>query len=83
MSGPDMYSLAPLTEEQKRQVLEDLATIIRGEELALPWRRVRRLLDHGLIEVTNPVITQESNHSLTITNRGYTTIDVNDYSVAR
>jgi hypothetical protein len=33
-----------------------MALIARGEEIDLPWRRLRVLLDHSLIEITSPAI---------------------------
>lgn len=39
-----------------QQAQEDMALIARGEELDLPWRRLRVLIDHGLVEITTPVI---------------------------
>lgn len=39
-----------------QQVQEDMALIARGEEIDLPWRRLRILLDHGLVEINRPVI---------------------------
>ncbi|WP_234889438.1 hypothetical protein, partial [Sinorhizobium meliloti] len=39
-----------------QQAQEDMALIARGEEIDLPWRRLRVLLDHGLVEITTPVL---------------------------
>ena len=39
-----------------QQAQEDMALIARGEELDLRWRRLRVLIDHGLVEITTPVI---------------------------
>ncbi|WP_156528665.1 hypothetical protein [Sinorhizobium glycinis] len=35
-----------------QQVQEDMALIARGEEIDLPWRRLRVLLDYGLVEIS-------------------------------
>ncbi|WP_234841673.1 hypothetical protein [Sinorhizobium meliloti] len=45
-----------MTSNVVQQVQEDMATIARGEEIDLPWRRLRILLDHGLVEISTPVI---------------------------
>ncbi|GAA5544259.1 MULTISPECIES: hypothetical protein [Hyphomicrobiales] len=66
----DWYTARPLSEEQKREALEDLTLIARGEELDLPWRRLRILLDHELAEISYPVITPGSVRSLNLTDKG-------------
>jgi hypothetical protein len=47
--------LPPLASGAVQQVREDMALIVRGEKIDLPWRS-RVLLDHGLVEITCPVI---------------------------
>ena len=41
-----------------QQASEDMASIARGEEeeLDIPWRRLRILLDHDLVEVVRNVV---------------------------
>lgn len=46
----------PLEGAVADQAIEDMAVIIRGEELDITWRRLRLLIDHGLMEIVNPVI---------------------------
>ncbi|AGA08447.1 hypothetical protein C770_GR4pA135 (plasmid) [Sinorhizobium meliloti GR4] len=48
--------LAAMTSKAVQQAQEDMALIARGEEIDLPWRRLRVLLDHGLVEITTPVL---------------------------
>lgn len=48
--------LPAMTGGAVQQAQEDMALIARGEELDLPWRRLRVLIDHGLVEITTPVI---------------------------
>ncbi|MCA1444811.1 hypothetical protein I6F07_32555 [Ensifer sp. IC4062] len=45
-----------MTSNAVQQVQEDMALIARGEEIDLPWRRLRVLLDHGLVEINTPVL---------------------------
>jgi hypothetical protein len=52
------FALPPLNEAQLRQALSDLAAIIRGEEMDLPWGRLRLLLDRYWVEIKYPVLTQ-------------------------
>lgn len=70
MSIVDQYEAPPMTEPQRRDDLADMAAIVRGEELDIPWRRIRVLLDHKLAMVQHPVLTQGSLTSLGLTNRG-------------
>ncbi|WP_234705367.1 hypothetical protein [Sinorhizobium meliloti] len=57
-----------------QQAQEDMALIARGEETDLPWRRLRVLFDHGLVEINTPVILggllAGSRTSISWTNRG-------------
>lgn len=39
----DWYTARPLSEEQKREALEDLTLIARGKELDLPWAQASNL----------------------------------------
>ncbi|NKL21174.1 hypothetical protein [Rhizobium leguminosarum] len=48
--------LPAMTVGAVQQAQEDMALIARGEEIDLPWRRLRVLIDHGLVEITTPVI---------------------------
>ncbi|WP_244665683.1 hypothetical protein [Pseudorhizobium halotolerans] len=45
-----------MTSNAIQQVQEDMALIARGEEIDLPWRRFRVLLDHGLVEINTSVL---------------------------
>ncbi|GEM_PF-5980035 len=45
-----------LNGKDAEQAAEDMALIARGEELDLPWRRLRVLLDHEFVEIVSPVI---------------------------
>lgn len=51
-----LWKLPAMTDGAVQQAKEDMARIARGEELDLPWRRLRVLIDHGLVEITTPVI---------------------------
>ncbi|MBD9524436.1 hypothetical protein IB262_31620 [Ensifer sp. ENS02] len=70
MSMVDHYEAPPMTEPQRRDALADMAAVVRGEELDIPWRRIRVLLDHKLAMVQHPVLTQGSLTSLGLTDRG-------------
>lgn len=70
MADQDWYAVRPMTEAQERDAREDLTMIIRGEELDLPWGRLRRLLDHELVVISFPVHTQGSVRSLDPTDKG-------------
>jgi hypothetical protein len=59
-----------MTVEQRKDALADLAVIARGEELDMPWRRLRILLDHRLVEINHPVLTQGSRTSVGFTKAG-------------
>ncbi|WP_141399556.1 hypothetical protein [Rhizobium sophoriradicis] len=59
-----------MTEPQRRDAMADMTAIVRGEELDLPWRRIRVLLDHKLAMVQHPVLTQGSLTSLGPTDKG-------------
>ncbi|WLS01356.1 hypothetical protein [Shinella sumterensis] len=81
MSDRNWTEVRPLTPEQRNTVMRDLELIAQGEELDMPWRRVRILLDHKLAEVCHPVITQGSNTSLNLTDAGLRFMDqANDQS---
>lgn len=49
--------ISALDATEAAQAASDLALIVRGEELDLPWRRLRVLLDHGLVRISQPVMT--------------------------
>ncbi|WP_114217098.1 hypothetical protein [Ochrobactrum sp. 3-3] len=70
MTVLDRYPAPPMTENQRRDALADMASIVRGEELDIPWRRVRILLDHKLAVVQHPVLTAGSRTSLGLTDDG-------------
>lgn len=48
--------LPAMTSKTVQQAQEDMALIARGEEIDLPWRRLRFLLDYGLVEISTPVL---------------------------
>lgn len=64
------YGVPSMTPEQREDARDDLASIVRGEELDMPWRRLRILLDHKLVEINHPVLTQESRTSVGFTEEG-------------
>ncbi|MCW1413370.1 hypothetical protein OLZ32_34720 [Rhizobium sp. 1AS11] len=70
MSIVDQYEAPPMTEPQRRDAMADMTAIVRGEELELPWRRIRILLDHELAMIQHPVLTQGSLTSLGLTDKG-------------
>ncbi|MEY9103795.1 hypothetical protein ABIA24_006768 [Sinorhizobium fredii] len=70
MSIVDQYEAPSMTEPQRRNAVADMAAIVRGEELDLPWRRIRVLLDHKLAMVQHPVLAQGSLTSLGLTDKG-------------
>lgn len=70
MTVTDWHAAPPMTEEQRRNAMADIAAIVRGEELDIPWRRVRVLLDHKLAVVQHPVLTAGSRTSLGLTDDG-------------
>jgi len=43
MSIFGQYEAPPMTEPQRRDAMADMTAIVRGEELDLPWRRIRVL----------------------------------------
>ncbi|CAD7025992.1 hypothetical protein RHAB21_01215 [Pseudorhizobium halotolerans] len=51
-----MEDFVTMTSNAIQQVQEDMALIARGEEIDLPWRRFRVLLDHGLVEINTSVL---------------------------
>ncbi|RVJ49380.1 hypothetical protein CN175_21400 [Sinorhizobium meliloti] len=51
-----MEDFVTMTSNAVQQVQEDMALIARGEEIDLPWRRLRVLLDYGLVEISTPVL---------------------------
>lgn len=68
-----LLAIRPMTERQRLEAEEDLVLIARGEEaegLHLPWRRLRRLLDHGFVKISYPVVAIGSNRSLDLTDKG-------------
>lgn len=70
MSIVDQDEAPSMTEPQRRDAMADMTAIVRGEELDLPWRRIRVLLDHKLAMVQHPVMTQGSLTSLGLTDKG-------------
>ncbi|ASY61419.1 hypothetical protein [Sinorhizobium sp. CCBAU 05631] len=56
MDSTTIRELPTMTADATEQAQEDMALIARGEEFDLPWRRLRVLLDHGLVEITSPVL---------------------------
>ncbi|THK33777.1 hypothetical protein EHS39_34245 [Ensifer sp. MPMI2T] len=56
MDSTTIRELPAMTADATEQAQEDMALIARGEEIDLPWRRLRVLLDHGLVEITSPVL---------------------------
>ncbi|MBP2450054.1 hypothetical protein [Rhizobium leguminosarum] len=70
MSIVDQHEAPSMTEPQRRDAMADMTAIVRGEELDLPWRRIRVLLDHKLAMVQHPVLTQGSLTSLGLTDKG-------------
>lgn len=49
--GDELPKLAGVASDQ---AAEDMATIARGEEIDLPWRRLRVLIDYNLVRIVNP-----------------------------
>ncbi|MEY9785427.1 hypothetical protein [Sinorhizobium fredii] len=70
MTAASWNTVPTMTEGQRRNALVDLASIVRGEELDIPWRRVRVLLDHNLAEIRHPVLTAGSCTGLGLTDDG-------------
>ncbi|WP_179869573.1 hypothetical protein [Rhizobium anhuiense] len=70
MHTRDWYDVPPMTVEQREDAFADLAVIARGEELDMPWRRLRILLDHKLVEINYPVLTQGSHTAVGFTEEG-------------
>ncbi|MEZ5784539.1 MAG: hypothetical protein R3D70_23800 [Rhizobiaceae bacterium] len=60
---------------QHATIVGDLEAIARGEELDIPWRRVRKLLDLGLAEILYPVMTAGSRRALSLTDTGLAFFD--------
>jgi len=60
---------------QHTAIVGDLEAIARGEELDIPWRRVRKLLDLGLAEIQYPVMTAGSRRTLSLTDAGLAFFD--------
>ncbi|TIO80568.1 MAG: hypothetical protein E5X74_32370 [Mesorhizobium sp.] len=75
MSSIDWHAAPPMTDDQRRNALADMELIVCGEELDLPWRRVRILLDHKLAVVQHPVLTAGSRTSLGLTDHGLRFMD--------
>ncbi|WIW57337.1 hypothetical protein LRP31_34990 (plasmid) [Mesorhizobium mediterraneum] len=75
MSSIDWHAAPPMTDDQRRNALADMELIACGEELDLPWRRVRILLDHKLAAVQHPVLTAGSRTSLGLTEHGLQFMD--------
>lgn len=81
MTIAESFALPPLAEEQLKQALLDMGAIIRGEEMELPWRRLRLLLDRYWVEIKHPVITAGSRTSLGVSEVGLEFMD--DYLATR
>lgn len=60
MSSIDWHAGPPMTDDQRRKAMADIELIACGEELELPWGRLRVLLDHKLAVVQHPVLTAGS-----------------------
>jgi len=60
---------------QHMTIVCDLEAIARGEELDMPWRRVRKLLDLGLAEIRYPALTAGSRRTLSLTDAGLAFFD--------
>jgi len=60
---------------QHAAIVGDLEAIARGEELDMPWRRVRKLLDLGLAEILYPAMTAGSRRTLSLTDAGLAFFD--------
>ena len=60
---------------QHATVVGDLESIARGEELDMPWRRVRKLLDLGLAEILYPAMTAGSRRTLSLPDAGFAFFD--------
>ncbi|RWO11630.1 MAG: hypothetical protein E5Y16_27775 [Mesorhizobium sp.] len=75
MSSIDWHAAPPMTDDQRHNALADMELIACGEELDLPWRRVRVLLDHKLAVVQHSVLTAGSRTSLGLTDRGLRFMD--------
>jgi hypothetical protein len=58
-----------------KAIVCDLEAIARGEELDMPCRRVRKLLDLGLAEIQYPVMTAGSKRTLSLTDAGLAFFD--------
>ncbi|WEX91549.1 hypothetical protein PZN02_006375 (plasmid) [Sinorhizobium garamanticum] len=56
MDSTTIRELPAMTTDATEQAQEDMALIARGEEIDLPWRRLRVLLDHRLVEITSRVL---------------------------
>lgn len=67
--------LPPPAADVERDMLRDIEAVARGEELDIPWRRLRTLLDYGFVTITYPVLTQGSQRSLDVTDRGMQFVD--------
>lgn len=63
-----------MTSLERVQAYDDLTLIGRGEEAYgdnLPWRRLRKLLDHGLVNIIEVSPLSGSYRSLEITEKGF------------
>ncbi|THK33433.1 hypothetical protein EHS39_36365 [Ensifer sp. MPMI2T] len=70
-----------MTEQQRLDAVADLASIVRGEELDIPWRRVRVLLDHKLATVNFSVQTAGSCPSLGLTDDGLSFLGLRRFGI--
>lgn len=55
-SGPKGFALPELAGSIAQQAVEDMALVARGEELDIPWRRLRILIDYELVEITTQAL---------------------------
>jgi hypothetical protein len=75
MNENKLPAALPLSSDAGQIVLLDLVSIAGGDELDIPWRRIRILLDHKLAEICHPVTAQGSNTSLNLTPAGLKFLD--------
>ena len=75
MNKSKLLSVLPLSPDAGQIVLLDLVSIAGGDELDIPWRRIRILLDHKFAEICHTVMAQGSNTSLNLTPAGLKFLD--------
>jgi hypothetical protein len=72
---PSQPATSLVSAGQHATIVGDLEAIARGEELDMPWRRLRKLLDLGLAEIQYPVMTAGSRRALSLTDAGLAFFD--------